>query len=122
MERKQKLEQIVKDYLEALDKIQIDLNGKTVIHERVVRLWNVHGRWDRGVQWQDPRHEAWNRRWKFERPLRPFTTFWFDLRELSLITGTNRLGLHLVESDSDAKDPIVVDEVEVTAVPIYRNN
>ena len=101
------------------DEVEIDLNGHKVPADRIVRVWNPHGRWDHGMEWEDPRGFS-KRRWRFERPLPAFSSFWFDLKDLPLVMGINKLGLRLIRTDSDTNDEIVVDEVEVTVVPHYQ--
>jgi hypothetical protein len=102
------------------DEVAIDLNGHEVPTDRIVRVWNPHGRWDQGIEWEDPRGFS-KRRWRFERPLPAFSSFWFDLKDLPLVMGINKLGLRLTRADPATNDEIVVDEVEVTVVPLSAN-
>lgn len=97
------------------DTVAIDLNGHAVPPARLARCWHPDGRWDQGVEWEDSRGHG-KRRWQFERPLPPFTSFWFDCGDLPVSRGVNALGVRLVDSDPDATDDPIIDEVEVTVM------
>ena len=101
------------------DEVEVDLNGHKMPADRIVRAWNPYGRWDEGKEWEDPRGFS-KRRWRFERPLPAFSSFWFDLKDLPLVMGINKLGLRLIRADSGTTDDIIVDEVEVTVIPQYQ--
>lgn len=51
------------------------------------------------------------------RPDPVFSTRWFDLRDLPVKQGVNRLSIMLTSSDPSVKEPIVIDEVEVWVQP-----
>ena len=53
----------------------------------------------------------------FGRPLPPFSSVWFHLSQDSLNNGDNYLQVQLTHNPTDTDDEVVIDEVEVVAMP-----
>ena len=54
---------------------------------------------------------------RFGRPLPPFSSVWFNLKQESLNNGDNYLKVELTHSTPDANNDVVIDEVEVVVMP-----
>ena len=85
------------------DKIVFSINGSTVPGNTVKSVWNSKGRPE-----------------TFGRPLDAHMSFMWRLTSPPAIFGDNVLAAKLVAVDPEAKDDIIIDEIEVTVLPHWE--
>ena len=85
------------------DKVEFSINGDAVAANAIKSVWNPAGRPE-----------------KFGRPLAPHMSFMWRLTAPPARFGDNILGAKLAVVDGEAKEDIMIDEIEVTVLPHWE--
>ena len=82
------------------DRVTLAINGTAVRAEKLMRIWKPDGR---------PEEHG--------REIGPYTAFMWSLTSPPATDGDNTLSVTFVSGDEQAREDIVIDEVEVTVMP-----